>query len=395
MTRNLFGTLVFIIFPGYFLYHGLRSFFDIPYLGWYTLSLIAAVVLIQSSNIYALLTRPSRISMSSLIVSSMFWMLILLMGGTVAINHTLVSRDYITTSGLIWSISIIIWMIGFYGLGQRFDARHSRYGGMLFFLLTISYAVLTYILYSPDSGTIDFLSTGEDLSNLANYQGAARSVLYTGLIFIPFISSKTLKSLYFFSYCAILYFIGSRSDLYLMIAILPFFVLITYGIYSVFAISLSVAICVIVVLVGDFKLGSRYSADIASDPSLLERHSLMVAGWEGITSNPIIGDYLGQVRDFGGVGYYIHNALSMWQAFGIIPFFIYCSLIIIAVIVSTMMIANHRKSAFAESLFYISITSLIAVSATKSITWALPALAWGMLHNYYSKLHLSKSVSAR
>lgn len=368
MTRNLFGTLVFIIFPGYFLYHGLRSFFDIPYLGWYTLSLIAAVVLIQSSNIYALLTRPSRISMSSFIVSSMFWMLILLMGGTVAINHTLVSREYITTSGLIWSISIIIWMIGFYGLGQRFDTRHSRYGGMLFFLLTISYAVLTYILYSPDSGTIDFLSTGEDLSNLANYQGAARSVLYTGLIFIPFISSKTLKSLYFFSYCAILYFIGSRSDLYLMIAILPFFVVITYGIYSVFAISLSVLMCVLVVLAGDFELGTRYSADISSDPSLLERHSLMVAGWEGISNNPIIGDYLGQVRDFGDVGYYIHNALSMWQAFGIIPFFIYCSLIIISVIVSTIMIANDRESAFAESLFYISITSLIAVSATKSIT---------------------------
>jgi len=393
MTRNIFQTLVLIIFPGYFLYHGLRSLIDIPYIGWYTVSLILAVVFVQASNAYRAVTKPVHTDLSSFIISSMFWLLVLLMSGTVAVNHALISNSYITSSGLVWSVSIIIWMIGFYGLGQRFEVRGSRYGGILFFALTIAYATLAYLLYSPDSGTIEFTSSDEDLSNLANYQGAARSVLYTGLIFIPFIYSKILKSIYFLSYCAILYFIGSRSDLYLIIAVLPFFVIITYGIYSVFAISFAVLLCVSFALIGGFELGSRYSADISSDPSLLERHSLMVAGWEGISNNPIVGDYLGQVRDFGDVGYYIHNALSMWQAFGIIPFIIYCSLITISAIVSILIIAKNRKSGFAESLFYISITSVIAVSATKSITWALPALAWGMLHRYYHQARLAKSVS--
>ena len=40
--------------------------------------------------------------------------------------------------------------------------------------------------------------------------------------------------------------------------------------------------------------------------------------------NWVVGEYAGQVREFGSLGAYMHNVLSYWQQFGFVPFILFC-----------------------------------------------------------------------
>lgn len=61
--------------------------------------------------------------------------------------------------------------------------------------------------------------------------------------------------------------------------------------------------------------------------SLHIRGELLRRGWEAIQRAPILGDYGGHTRPPDGrIGNYIHNALSAWHQFGLIPFITYIGL---------------------------------------------------------------------
>lgn len=56
------------------------------------------------------------------------------------------------------------------------------------------------------------------------------------------------------------------------------------------------------------------------DGSLLLRQQQADFGYSAIASHWLLGDYAGQVDYFGSFGNYIHNLISYWQQFGIVPF---------------------------------------------------------------------------
>lgn len=163
-----------------------------------------------------------------------------------------------------------------------------------------------------------------------------------------------------------------------MLAVVPFYVFFNFGLLSALATTLASIAAIPLAIILELGLADRYSFMSAQDASLSERSRLLEKGLQGIINDPIVGDYLGQVRDFEGVGYYIHNALSMWQAFGLFPFLMYVTLLILSLFTSLTLFLNGKKTGLNESLFYISFICIVAVIASKSITWAIPALAWGM-----------------
>jgi O-antigen ligase len=117
---------------------------------------------------------------------------------------------------------------------------------------------------------------------------------------------------------------------------------------------------------------------MSGDASLAERAILFDGGIAGIIEHPFQGDYLGQVRDFGATGYYIHDILSMWQQFGLLGFAIYTYLIFMTAKIGYNCLKYRRFDPHSEALIYLSVASLIGVLTTKSIFWPVPALAWGL-----------------
>ncbi len=121
-------------------------------------------------------------------------------------------------------------------------------------------------------------------------------------------------------------------------------------------------------------------AEMSKSQSLQIRGELMRKGWADIVSSPVLGVYGGQMRDPGGIfGHYMHNALSAWHQFGFVPFLIYLALCMApALIAAGHFLRGATDPMWTLTLYVGAFTLLLAVGA-KSIFWAMPALAWGLL----------------
>lgn len=121
-------------------------------------------------------------------------------------------------------------------------------------------------------------------------------------------------------------------------------------------------------------------AELSKSQSLQVRGELMRKGWLDIKSSPVLGVYGGQMREPDGIfGHYMHNALSAWHQFGFLPFLIYCGLCIApALMAGWRMYGGSTDPMWTLTLYVGAFTLLLAVFA-KSIFWAMPALAWGLL----------------
>ena len=93
--------------------------------------------------------------------------------------------------------------------------------------------------------------------------------------------------------------------------------------------------------------------DYNSDKSYIARESFLDSGLSHLYDNWIFGEYLGEIRKGGEKGEYIHNILSFWSAFGVVPFLI---LIMFFIVYSFLVIKNIlRKN---RSPFFLTVLSL-------------------------------------
>lgn len=67
---------------------------------------------------------------------------------------------------------------------------------------------------------------------------------------------------------------------------------------------------------------------VASDSSAGSRLLQFLGGVEGLKDQILIGDFNYVVRQFDGVGWYIHNGLSFWQQYGALVFLIFVMLLV-------------------------------------------------------------------
>ena len=107
----------------------------------------------------------------------------------------------------------------------------------------------------------------------------------------------------------------------------------------------------------------------------------MRKGWVDIKSSPVLGVYGGQMREPDGIfGHYMHNALSAWHQFGLLPFLIYCGLCFApALVAGWRMYGGFSTDPMWTLTLYVGAFTLLLALLAKSIFWAMPALAWGLL----------------
>lgn len=380
-----------LAFPGYFFFHVLKSTVPVPYIGWFSAVLIVCVAywVVRSTLDLAL----HKICISSLFVTAPFFLLVIYLIISIAVNYLINPAPYVTLDASLSNLMVVVWTVALFFIGRHIDISRSTLASALAGILTLAFALCSLYFFDPSASSLVMPLLPGDESESANYQGMARSVMCFAIVLFPFIRSLLYRCVLMFITVASLYVIGSRTELALFIVTIPLFALIHYRLKGVFILMVGAVLGCFSLLYHDIDIFEKIEMYTSFDASLNERAILLKSGIGGIEASPILGDYLGQLRDFGGVGSYIHNGLSMWRQYGILAFAVYIYMMIISLVVGFGSMRKVNVSPAEEVLIYLSVACLLGVLTTKSIFWPIPALAWGVAANVLSQSSAKKKLS--
>jgi hypothetical protein len=185
----------------------------------------------------------------------------------------------------------------------------------------------------------------------------------------------------------VLFITGSRANFIGYLMVLPVALSFTLRrstqivFYCVIVLGAAIAFS----LLGGWEMlaGSRYIRllSISEDPSWIARQDFLFMGINDIMQNPVFGNYDEQFEYRGTIGPYIHNWLSVWQAFGIIPFLLYTSLVFIGIYQAarTFWLSGRSAACQDQLIAVFCLLATVLVLAAKSMGWVHISLVWGML----------------
>ncbi|WP_143481889.1 MULTISPECIES: hypothetical protein [Pseudomonas] len=378
IKSDLFKVYLFLLFPGYFFFHVFHSMGYVPYFGWFGAFALAGTLLITLSSILKKRNPITEFTGSALLTALPSVALLIYMTLITLINHVVYPETkYFDDAGLRWSLTNILLLAALFVIGANLKVKVGKKYKALIFIVYAGFAFFTWEFYSKENFTMILpVVQGGGVENTATYQSLAMCVLYTSLILCPFIDGRNSKIFLMTASTAILYFIGSRTEFFLLIAVIPAFMLIQYGLKA--SILMSILLSPLAVYAAlSFGLNDRFISVFGSSQSMDERTMLFQAGIEGILRNPFVGDYLGQVRDFGNAGAYIHNILSVYQQYGILAFSMFIALTMCSIMTAFKYFRYARSIPQVEILVYSVIVSTIGIIVSKPIGWPYPAFAWG------------------
>lgn len=281
----------------------------------------------------------------------------------------------------------LIWLIQFYWYAVNFiigvaiiryhdfENKKNRINVFLFFLIALLSTL--FFLYYKQGAKLDF-----------NYLRIASGVFLSFLFFFFNFHHNTLKIATYIAGVIILWNIGSRSWFYVWTTtiILFFFAKAGWGTKS-----LKVAVLTILSLFAITKLiEENLPIDLAdsrilhliinpdSDTSLIARNVLLEQGIAQIEENWFLGYYNGFL-EYSSSGGYIHNILSFWHQYGLIPFLIYSTSLITALIYTLTIKEKSNRIIFVKILvLLIFIQSIFSIAHVFSIGFLAIGCALGL-----------------
>ncbi|HEY4192527.1 MAG TPA: O-antigen ligase family protein, partial [Mesorhizobium sp.] len=278
------------------------------------------------------------------------------------------------------STKLLICWISLYGAG--YFLRPSE---RLAHLLTASLVVMAVLI--PFVMATDPLSPDQALrwrfqGQVASYAWFANAIAFTAIFALALETTVVLRVVVVVLGALALAYTGARAELFgYMFVVMVWLAASSQRRYILpAAAALLMFFIVALFVVGYFhpQLLTRYT-NIGSSASLNERWQIMIGGIKDIMANPIFGDYGGYIRSQKDFGSYIHNALSMWHQFGIVPFILYILMTTGCLIAAVRRrIAGRDFDARWWSLLLVSAFCCLLIVVAKSVFWPLPALAWGL-----------------
>ena len=106
----------------------------------------------------------------------------------------------------------------------------------------------------------------------------------------------------------------------------------------------------------------------AEDLSATMRQEHMDRGLDALSSAWILGDFMGDIKQhFGKTGYYMHNYLSFWRQFGIVPFIVFGFILISGFIhIFKAWIRNKKLNGIHLFLFHFTVFVLLEIIVARS-----------------------------
>lgn len=281
----------------------------------------------------------------------------------------------------------LTWLIQFYWYAVNltlgvaiiryhdFENKKTRTNNFLFFSIALLSTI--FFLDYEQGSKLDF-----------NYLRIASGVFLSFLFFFFYFRHNTLKLATYIAGAIILWNIGSRSWFYMWATTIIVFFIAKTGWSTK---SLKLAFFTILSLFAITKLiEENLPSDLAdsrilqlilnpeSDTSLIARNELLEQGIAQIEKNWFLGYYNGFL-EYSSSGGYIHNILSFWHQYGLIPFLIYSTSLITAVIYTLTIKETSNRIIFVKILvLLIFIQSIFSMAYVSSIGFLAIGCALGL-----------------
>ncbi|NQV30784.1 MAG: O-antigen ligase family protein [Candidatus Marinimicrobia bacterium] len=194
-------------------------------------------------------------------------------------------------------------------------------------ILRLSWTFLTlFILYNS---LVNALRFSIDLGDNLIYLMLADNYAILGIFAVHATRAKTGRHLIFIMSIVTLFALLSRSSLYFFVAI-----------YILFLFRENKKL-LMMIMISSFLFVLNASSEVregrmlvlvfgGQDKSAHMRYDMLMDGVHSIKQNWFTGQFMGDINEYAGTeGYYIHNYLAVWRQYGLIPFIIIISTIII------------------------------------------------------------------
>lgn len=247
-------------------------------------------------------------------------------------------------SALRYNISIIFFYCVYFIMGFFLEGLERRTNWIIFlWLLMISNLIFHY-----DFHLMSISMNAFDEDAIGMYLFLGDSFALWSLLLLSLLQKRPFISMCVFMISATaLYSFMSRASLYAFIIMTPLIIYFTKKslkyYFLIFVLVFSILFSEIITVITETNSRMFAFQNLNEDPSVILRTSLNKKGLSGIKHNWFIGDYSGQIR-YGILGSYIHNYLSLWRQFGLIPFISFCLLIYFFILKSWKITVAYRKN---------------------------------------------------
>jgi hypothetical protein len=283
--------------------------------------------------------------------------------------------------------SFLFYMSGFYIL----DFLNKKKFRSIFFY---SWVLFTIVVLFNTNFDFKYLNSGIDV-DVSNPNHVTMSDAYAilSIIVIPF-SRKIINKLILFGISSItLYFLMSRASLYTFI----FFNFLVFVITDKRIFWAAILILISSFFFMNWEQLLRLNSDnrmlrlitFGNDSSQNSRKIIFMSGLNAIYENWIFGQYMGDVIARKNTGTYIHNFLSIWRQFGIIPFiFISINIIYIYLKFYLHILKNKDWNNEEQFVFILSAYCLVLFLFARSFVFSEIWIIFSLLPTYFFKKNL-------
>ena len=240
------------------------------------------------------------------------------------------------------------------------------------FQILWGFFVLTLLLFTKKEGGI-LNSTIIALNDHHNYIMMADALALLSIIVFSIQSSLGRKIICFLISLIGLYVLKSRASLYAF-CLLGIVMLIRFDKRFSW---LALIGCLALLVKFDFFEFVRSVANhrmfrvfIGVDASANMRNDMLRLGIEGIRNNWFFGEYMGDVLQKSKTGNYIHNLLSYWRQFGLIPFTMFILLLLKNYTNLIYAFLNHRLNSKLEFILFFGFYSLLLILFARSFHYS-------------------------
>lgn len=276
---------------------------------------------------------------------------------------------YLKTISITIIASVLMWLAG-----QRYSNIYSLFSTKMwittFFIFLLFVGVIFYIVIAVRGGTFDFQGFRITTGKVGNYLMISDGLAILLLLMLSIIKEPLFRILFAVFGAFLLLGTLSRTSLYAYIAsVIVIYMAKVLRNWRAFVIT---AVMFLLILGSGLSITNdimpysqdrmfRVVFDLNSDSSYNKRTVLMERGMEDLKDNWLLGSFMLEAKD-GRPGSYIHNWLSFWIEYGIIPFIIFCLLFVFCFIrcMKCFFInPNDGLTAFIFSTSFFVLTSIV------------------------------------
>lgn len=287
------------------------------------------------------------------------------------------------------NLKVFFWYISYFIIGYFITGDISKLSKLKLLIISAQVLMIAQIIVFFDLETISI--NLEDLNKTPYLHLRLGNSFAIWSILILSLVNKTKRLLLYFLFLLFLFAYSSRGVFYSFLIILPIIIspyIVEY--FNYILIGFLVAIILILTLFPVISEHRMFSILICDDLSLEYRVSIMEKNLPDLYENWLLGDYYGFSKFAPPDSNYIHNIVSIWRHFGIIPFLLIISLFIIKSFDIKFPLQNSTSISENMLLIYY-IYFLILILFAKSYIYYYYFLIFGMQCPQYLKKKITHS----